>query len=106
MKSTCDPEGIKLLSSVPQTKGTLRMAKILDSINRFCNPEDFIVMNAERADIIKKKLAVEKDANKRLNLYLQYCIESLNAGNTDECITVLKQIMAAMKLTPDNFDPQ
>ena len=106
MKSCCDPEGTKLLSTVKQTAGTLRMAKILDSINRYCNPEDFMVMNAEKVDLIKKKLAVEKDANKRFNLYFQYATESLNAGNIEESVNVLKQMLAASKLTNENFPPQ
>src|SRR5438128_1364882 len=90
MKSTCDPEGIPLLSTVPQTIGTLQMARILDSINRNANPEDFLVMNALRTEIFKKKLSTEKDPNKRVDLYFHYCIESLNAGNTDEAISVMR----------------
>ncbi|MGC4100265.1 FG-GAP-like repeat-containing protein [Ferruginibacter sp.] len=102
MKSTCDPQDIKLLSTVKQTAGTLRMAHILDSMNRVANPEDFMVMNAEKVDLIKKKLLTEKDANKRVNLYFQYANESLNAGNTDEAINVLKQVMTALGATGQN----
>jgi hypothetical protein len=106
MKSTCDPEGIPLLSAVPQTKGTLRMVHILDSINRNANPENFLVMNTQRTEVFKKKLTVEKDPAKRIELYFQYCIESLNAGNTDEAINVIRQIMTAMNITPENFTAQ
>ncbi len=103
MKSTCDPESIPLLSTVPQTKGTLQMVRILDSINRHANPEDFLVMNTQRTEIFKKKLNTEKDPNKRVDLYFHYCVESLNAGNTDEAINVMRQIMTAMNITGDNF---
>jgi FG-GAP-like repeat/ASPIC and UnbV len=106
MKSCCEPDGIQLVSTVPQTKGTLRMIKILDSINKNANPEDFYVMNTQRAELFKKKLLTEKDPNKRVNLYYQYCIESLNAGNTEEAINVLKQVMATMGITGQNFPPQ
>ncbi len=105
MKSCCEPGGIKLVSTVTQSKGTLKMIKILDSINRNANPEDFYVMNTQRAELFKKKLLTEKDANKRSNLYYQYCVESLNAGNTDEAIIVLKRLMTAMNITGENFSP-
>ena len=106
MKSTCDPDGIPILSSVPQSKGTLRMAKILDSINHHANPEDFYVMNTQRAELFRKKLDTAKDPYQRVNLYFQYCVETLNAGNNDEAINVLQQVMTAMKITKENFNPQ
>ncbi|MEI8058712.1 MAG: FG-GAP-like repeat-containing protein, partial [Ferruginibacter sp.] len=106
MKSCCEPDGIKLMSAIPQTMGTLKMAKILDSISRFANPEDFYVMNSLRAEKFRKKLETEKDPNQRLNYYFQYSAEMLNAGNTEEAINVLKKIMAAMKITPENFPPE
>lgn len=106
MKSCCEPDSVKLVSTVKQSKGTLRMIKILDSINRNANPEDFYVMNTQRAASFKKKLATEKDPNKRLNFYFQYSVESLNAGNTDEAIGVLSQVINAMKITQENFTPQ
>lgn len=106
MKSCCEPDSVKLVSTVKQSKGTLRMIKILDSINRNANPDDFYVMNTQRAASFKKKLATEKDPNKRLNFYFQYSVESLNAGNTDEAIGVLSQVINAMKITQENFTPQ
>ena len=106
MKSCCEPDSVKLVSIVKQSKGTLKMIKILDSINRNANPDDFYVMNTQRAASFKKKLATEKDPNKRLNLYFQYSVESLNAGNTDEAIGVLSQVINAMKITQENFTPQ
>lgn len=106
MKSCCEPDGVKLESAVPQTRGTLKMVKILDSISRFANPEDFYVMNSLRAERFRKKLDTEKDPNQRLNYYFQYSVEMLNAGNTEEAINVLNQIMAAMKITPENFPPE
>ncbi|MGG9960119.1 FG-GAP-like repeat-containing protein [Ferruginibacter sp. SUN106] len=106
MKSCCEPDGVQLISTVPQTKGTLKMVKILDSISKHANPEDFYVMNTQRAAIFRKKLDTEKDPNKRVNLYFQYCIESLNAGNTEEAINVLKQVMSTMGITGQNFTEQ
>ena len=106
MKSCCEPDSVKLVSAIKQPRGTLRMIKILDSINRNANPEDFYVMNTQRAAAFKKKLATEKDPNKRLNYYFQYSVESLNAGNTDEAIGVLSQVINAMKITQENFTPQ
>lgn len=106
MKSCCEPDSVKLVSTIKQPRGTLRMIKILDSINRNANPEDFYVMNTQRAAAFKKKLATEKDPNKRLSLYFQYSVESLNAGNTDEAIGVLSQVINAMKITQENFTPQ
>jgi hypothetical protein len=106
MKSCCEPDSVKLVSTIKQSKGTLRMIKILDSINRNANPEDFYVMNTQRAASFKKKLATEKDPNKRLNFYFQYSVESLNAGNTDEAIGVLSQVINTMKITQENFTPQ
>jgi hypothetical protein len=106
MKSCCEPDGIKLISSVKQSAGTLKMIKILDSISRNANPEDFYLMNTARAELFKKKLGIEKDPNKRVNLYFQYCVESLNAGNTDEAINVLKQVMSAMGITGENLTAQ
>ncbi|MBP6023781.1 CRTAC1 family protein [Ferruginibacter sp.] len=106
MKSCCEPDSVKLVSTVKQSKGTLRMIKILDSINRNANPDDFYVMNTQRAASFKKKLATEKDPNKRLNFYFQYSVESLNTGNTDEAIGVLSQVINAMKITQENFTPQ
>ncbi len=106
MKSCCEPDSVKLVSTVKQSKGTLRMIKILDSINRNANSEDFYVMNTQRAASFKKKLITEKDPNKRLNFYFQYSVESLNAGNTDEAIGVLSQVINAMKITQENFTPQ
>ena len=106
MKSCCEPDGAILVSTIKQTAGTLKMVKILDSISKNANPEDFYLMNTARAELFKKKLVTEKDPNKRVNLYFQYCVESLNAGNTDEAINVLKQIMTAMGITGENFTAQ
>jgi FG-GAP-like repeat/ASPIC and UnbV len=106
MKSCCEPDSVKLVSTIKQTKGTLRMVKILDSINKHANPQDFLVMNTQRAASFKKQLGTEKDPNKRLSLYFQYSVESLNAGNTDEAIGVLSQVINAMKITQENFTPQ
>ncbi len=92
-----------LVSSVKQTKGTLRMVHILDSIARNANSEDFLVMNAQRAESAKKNLLTEKDPNKKLNLYFHYCIESLNAGNIDEAIKGLKKIITIMGITEQNL---
>lgn len=99
MKSCCEPDGTVLVSTVKQTPGTLKMVRILDSISKHANPEDFFVMNTARAELFKKKIAVEKDPNKRVNWYFQYAVESLNAGNTDEAISILKQVIAAMGLS-------
>ena len=41
MKSCCEPDNVQLVSSIKQTPGTLRMVKILDSINKHANPDDF-----------------------------------------------------------------
>jgi hypothetical protein len=99
MKSCCEPDSVILVSSVKQTPGTLRMAKILDSINRHANPEDFYVMNTQRAELFRQKLIKEKDPTRRLDYYFQYSNECLNAGNTDEAIGVMSQVINAMKLT-------
>ncbi len=106
MKSCCEPDGVTLVSTVKQSRGTLRMVKILDSISKNANPEDFYLMNTARAELFKKKLVTEKDPYKRLDLYYQYSAESLNAGKTDEAINVLKQIMTAMNLTAENLSAQ
>ena len=103
MKSCCEPDSSILISTVKQTPGTLKMIRILDSINKHANPEDFYVMNTQRAELFKKKLDTEKDPYKRLDLYFQYSNESLNAGNTDEAIAVISQVMSAMKLTGENL---
>ena len=103
MKSCCEPDNTKLVSTVKQSAGTLKMVKILDSINTNANPEIFFLMNAARVELFKKKLAVEKDPNKRLEYYFQYCVEALNAGNTDEALAVLNQMITAMQLTRQNF---
>ncbi len=103
MKSCCEPDGVVLVSTVKQTPGTLKMVKILDSINKHANPEDFYVMNAARAELFKKKIAIEKNPNLRVNLFFQYAVESLNAGNTDEAISVLKQVVTVMGLSGQNM---
>lgn len=54
MKSCCEPDGIKLVSTVKQSAGTLKMIRILDSISTHANPEDFYLMNTQRAELIKK----------------------------------------------------
>jgi len=106
IKSCCEPDGVKMLSTVKQTSGTLRMAKILDSIGAHANPEDFMVLNPGRAALYKKKVQTEKDPAKKFNYYFQYAIESLNAGNIDESITVLKNIMKTMGATDQNCTPE
>ena len=106
MKSCCEAPGVRVVSTVKQSKGTLRMAYILDSIVMNSKPEDLYVLNTIRADVAKKKLEKEKDPNKRFLLYFEYCVESLNAGNTDEAIGVLKQVMAGMNITADNMNDQ
>lgn len=106
MKSCCEPDNVKLVSAIKQSAGTLKMVKILDSINRNANPEDFYVMNAQRAEMFKKKLVTEKDPGNRINLYFQYANESLNAGNTEEAINILKQVIGAMGLNNQNIPPQ
>ena len=103
MKSCCEPDGIKLVSTVKQTKGTLRMVHILDSIAKNAKPEDFFFLNTQRLEMFKKMLDTAKVPGKRLELYYLYSNEALNAGNTDEAIAVLRQIMDAMKLTKDNL---
>jgi len=99
MKSCCENPGVKVISTVKQSKGTLRMVHILDSIVANANPEEYYVMNTLRADLAKKKLETEKDPNKRFLLYYEYCVETLNAGNNDEAINVLKQVMTSMNMT-------
>lgn len=106
MKSCCEPDNTKLVSTIKQTPGTLRMVQILDSINSHANPQDFLVMNTLRADMIRKKLETETDGNKRFTYYYQYCIESLNAGNTEEAISVLLQLQQAMHIPTENFPAQ
>ena len=103
MKSCCEPDGTILVSSVKQTPGTLKMITILDSIHKHANPEDFYLMNTARAEMFKKKLATETDPNNRVNLYFKYSNEALNAGKTDEAISVLIQVIAAMKLNAENL---
>jgi len=99
MKSCCEPDGVVLVSTVKQTPGTLKMVHILDSISKHANPEVFFVMNTARAELFKKKIAAEQDPNKRVSLYFQYAVESLNAGNTDEAINILKQVVTALGLS-------
>lgn len=99
MKSCCEPDSTILISTVRQTEGTLKMVRILDSINKHANPEDFYVMNTQRAEIFRQKLIAEQDPAKRLNYYFQYSNECLNAGNTDEAIGVMSQVINALKLT-------
>jgi hypothetical protein len=106
MKSCCEPDGTVLVSTVKQTSGTLKMVKILDSISKHANPEDFYVMNSARTELVKKNLSVEKDPYKRVDLYFQYCVESLNAGSTDEAINTLINILNAMKVTAENMNGQ
>lgn len=106
MKSCCEPDNVQLVSTIKQTPGTLRMVKILDSINKNANPQDFLVMNALRAEMYRKKLETETDPNKRFSYYFQYSIESLNAGNTAEAISVLLQIQQAMHIPNEKFPPQ
>ncbi len=105
MKSCCEPDGVVLVSTVKQTPGTLKMVKILDSISKHANPVDFYVMNTARAELFKKQIAIEKDPNKRVSLYFQYAVESLNAGNTDEAIIILKQIVAVLGLSTSDIPP-
>jgi hypothetical protein len=106
MKSCCEPDGTILVSTVKQTPGTLKMVKILDSISKHANPEDFYVMNTARAELFKKKIAVEKDPNLQVSLFFQYAVESLNAGNTDEAISILRQVVTVMGLTSENMPAQ
>ncbi len=105
MKSCCEPDGVVLVSTVKQTPGTLKMVKILDSISKYANPIDFYVMNTARVELFKKQIVTEKDPNKRVSLYFQYAVESLNAGNTDEAIAILKQIVAALGLSASDIPP-
>lgn len=106
MKSCCEPEGTVLVSTVKQTAGTLKMVKILDSIGRNANPEDFYLMNTARAELFRKKLDTEKDPYKRLDYYFQYSSESLNAGKTDEAIFVLEQVLRSMNATVETSSQQ
>ncbi len=106
MKSCCDPEGEIIVSTVKQSAGTLKMVKILDSIGKHANPEDFYLMNTARTAIFRKRLDTTTDPYKRLTLYFQYSNETLNAGNTEEAISVLNQVITAMKITVDNLNEQ
>lgn len=106
MKSCCEPDGTILVSTVKQTAGTLKMVAILDSIGRHANPEDFYLMNSARMELFQKKLAIEKDPYKRLDLYFKYSNEALNAGQTDEVINVLLNVMDAMKYNAENLTVQ
>lgn len=106
MKSCCEPGTTRLESTIKQSKGTLRMIEILDSINNHANPEDFFVMNTQRAELFRKKLEIEKDPAKRLGLYFQYATEKLNAGENDEAINVYKQLINGMGITPENLNEQ
>lgn len=104
MKSCCEDNSMKLVSTVRQSKGTLQMIHILDSISVNAKPDDFFVMNSARAADTKTKLETEKDPNKRYVLYYQYCVEALNGGNYEEAIAVLKQVMQAMNMTYENMN--
>jgi len=106
MKSCCDPVGEIIVSTVKQTAGTLKMVKILDSIGKHANPEDFYLMNEARMELFRKKLDTITDPYQRLTTYFQYSNEALNAGKTEEAIAVLTQIVTAMKFTAENLDEQ
>ena len=101
MKSCCDPDSISMTSTVPQTAGTLKMVRMLDSLGKKASPMDFYMMNSGRVATITKKLETVKEPYERLNLYLQYCNESLNAGNNDEALNVLQSVMSAMNIKGD-----
>jgi len=103
MKSCCEPDGVKIISTVKQSPGTLRMAAILDSLGKRADPMEFYLMNAARAGVVAKKLQTAKDPFERLNLYLQYSNETLNSGNYNEAIAVLKQVIAGMGLHEENI---
>ncbi|MGB4844824.1 MAG: CRTAC1 family protein [Ferruginibacter sp.] len=106
MKSCCDPEGVPIVSTVTQTAGTLKMVRILDSIGKHANPEDFYLMNEARMGLFRKKLDTVTDPYQRLNTYFQYSNEALNAGKTEEAIAVLTQLISAMKFTAENLNEQ
>jgi len=103
MKSCCEPDGVKIVSTIKQSAGTLRMVAILDSIGKHADPMDFYLMNTARAGVIAKKLQTVKDPFERLNLYLQYSNETLNSGNYNEAIAVLKQVLTGMGLHDENI---
>ncbi len=106
MKSCCEEPGEKLVSTIKQSEGTLKMIHRLDSIINSIDPDELYAMNTARAEKAKKKLETEKDPNKRFLLYYQYAVESLNSGNPDEAIAVLTTIMQATNLTTATMNEQ
>jgi tetratricopeptide (TPR) repeat protein len=93
MKSCCEPNNIKVVSTIKQSKGTLLMAKILDSISRNANPMDYYLMNTARAEMHKKNFLTSNNNQEKLNLLFKYATELLNAGKTEEAIKNYKLII-------------
>lgn len=105
MKSCCEPNNVKIVSTIKLSKGTLLMAKILDSISKNANPMDYYLMNAARAEVYKKTFLASKNNQEKLNLLFKYATELLNAGKTDEAIKNYKLVMSYMQASLNNITP-
>jgi len=81
--------------------GTRRMAERLKSFYKTVRVEDDVFMNAERAEMFRKRLGSASDANQILHLRLHVAQELLKAGKTLEAIqefTVLEKFIGGNHL--------
>ncbi len=62
------------------------MAERLEAYYKDLNPEDYLFMNGERAEMYRKRVAAATDINKILNIGPLVALELLKAGKTLEAI--------------------
>jgi ASPIC/UnbV protein/VCBS repeat protein len=64
--------------------GTARMAERLRAILAAGNPASNPILNAERAELLKAKIGREPDRGKQLSLTVDFAVELVQAGKTNE----------------------
>ena len=78
------------------------MGEMLQSLAASINPGDLpFLVNAERARLIHEQMSKTEDPGLYLNLQMHYCIELLNAGETEKAIKEFDNLEERTK----RFDP-
>ena len=82
-----------------------KMAQLLEHIQREIDPIENEYRSNDRAEILKKRIQNASDYDKP-NLYMQYSIELLNAGRTNEALSILTRYLEILGMKYTDVDQQ
>ena len=95
----------KFTQSIAQSAGTQAMAKELDELVAFGDPNVYYHWNSKRAKIAQAKLQ-NSSLGKYGNKFFTYSLENLKAGNSEQTAAEIESLLIDRNITRDNYKPK